>query len=289
MIYKLQPFLAHRLWGGNKLPQAFKAKINNQIGEAWCMSCIENKDCYICEGKTLRQLFLENKEIVAKGWNKDFPILIKLIDAQDNLSIQVHPSIKTEFWHVLNEQPSTLYMGFKKDSSAQEVANILNNGDITQYLNKVDVKAGDSYLINPGTIHAINGGTFLIEIQQSADCTYRLYDYHRKDVDGNERPLHIDKALECIDYKQYKFIKGDNAGHLVSTPFFNVYKYVITTDKQFAADEKSFHAITVIDGEGLIRTVNQEMIVAKYDTIFIPANEGEYKIDGNLTIIQTTL
>lgn len=289
MIYKIKPFLAYRLWGGDKLPQSFYCCINDHIGEAWSLTCVKDKDCFVSSRKTLSSLFKENPNIVAKGWDKPFPILIKLIDAKQDLSIQVHPSFKTEFWHVLNDKPSSLYVGFKEDTTKQEIEDVLKNGDITKKLNKVEIKKGDSYLIPAGTVHAINAGTFLIEIQQSADCTYRLYDYHRKEPNGKERDLHIDKALECIDYKQYKSTKGKDKEHLVSCPYFNVYKHEIIREQTFNADDKSFHAITIVKGQGLVTTANQEVAVKPYDTIFIPASEGEYKVDGSLTIIRTTL
>jgi len=289
MIYKLQPILKHRLWGGNTLPTIFNVNTNDTIGEAWILSCIGNNNSPIGEGKTLKNIFDANKDIVAKGFNGDFPILIKLIDAQKDLSIQVHPEIKTEFWHILNKNPSHLYMGLNKDSSYDEVAKELESGDITKLLNYYEVSYGDSYLIKPGTIHAICKDTFLIEIQQSADVTYRLYDYHRLEADGKERPLHIKESLEVIDYKKFKPLEGNKHDNLITCPYFKVNKLKIAKEQVLEANETSFHSITVLNGKGLIKTNSQEIVLNQYETVFVPANEGIYKLIGDLEVIQVTL
>ncbi len=289
MIYKLQPILKHRLWGGNKLPQIYHQSSNDKIGEAWILSCIDNDNSPIDEETTLLDIFKKDPSIVGKNYQGNFPLLIKLIDAQDDLSIQVHPSIKTEFWHILNTTPSKLYMGFNTDTNKQEIQTLLQQGKITSVLNHFDVKQNDSYLINPGTIHAIGKGTFLIEIQQSADVTYRLYDYNRVDQDNKHRPLHIDQALDCIDYKKLEINQTNNDTHLVNCPFFNVYKHYITDKLTLNANDQSFHAVVILEGSGKVKTNDQAMAFEPYDTFFIPAGTGTYEIDGCATIIQVTL
>jgi len=289
MIYKLKPILKHRIWGGKSLQKIFNIDSNDTIGEAWILSCINDDNCYINNQQTLKDLFSKNKNIVKKGWKGDFPILIKLIDARDDLSIQVHPKIKTEFWHILNTKPSKLFMGLNQDVTKKQIKDALNTSSITSLLNNIDVKNGDSYLIKPGTIHAIGKGTFLIEIQQSADVTYRLYDYDRIDSNGKHRPLHINESLKCLDLNKLNISKHKNKVHLISCPFFNVYRYEIKSTKELCADEKSFNTITVIDGKLDIITPSQIIHLNQYETAFIPASEGKYKITGKSTIILTTL
>lgn len=297
MFYKLNPILTYRLWGGNKLSKLYKQDHKKKYGEAWIMSCLNDKNSSIGRGhfykkryKTLKDLFDHNPNIVKYGYQGEFPLLIKLIDAKEDLSIQVHPSCKTEFWHVLNSRPSHLYMGFKYDTSRKYIENTLKNGDITHTLNHVKVSDGASYLINPGTIHAIGAGTFLIEIQRSADVTYRLYDYHRKDKDGKERELHIDKALNVINYKSYEIKEGNETGLLVKTPYFQVSRddlhYEIATNR---ATKESFHAVVVISGEGHIKQGIHKQYIKTGDCIFIPAGAGKYKVLGKLSIITVTL
>jgi len=289
MIYKLQPILKHRIWGGKFLPKIFNIESNDTIGEAWILSCINDDNCQLNDNQTLKDLFLKNKDIVKKGWTGDFPILIKLIDAREDLSIQVHPSIKTEFWHILNNNPSKLFMGLNQDVSKQQIEESLKESSITSLLNNIDVKNGDSYLIKPGTIHAIGKGTVLIEIQQSADVTYRLYDYNRIDSNGKHRPLHIKESLECLDLKKLEISKHQKTGHLIFCPYFNVYRYGINTSKEFKTDDTSFNSLTVIDGNATIKTDQQTIKLKQFETAFIPASEGKYLVEGKATIILTTL
>lgn len=288
MIYKCKPILTPRLWGGYKLSSIFKSE-KDKFGEAWILSCLGDNNSIIDKNLTLKDIFLKDKNIVKKGYQGEFPILIKLIDAQDDLSIQVHPSVKTEFWHILNKVPSKLYMGLKKDTNRNEIEEVLRNGDITDELNYIDVSNGDSYLINPGTIHAIGKGTFLIEIQQSADVTYRLYDFDRLDKNGNKRELHITQALDVINYNHLDINKSNSTGLLVDTPFFKVNRIDIEKEEAFTCDESSFNSITIIDGNGVIKTDNQSMSINEYDTVFIPAGEGTYTLKGKMTIILVRL
>lgn len=288
MIYKLEPLLTYNLWGGQKLSKIYHKK-TYIYGEAWIMSCLKDMNSPIKGKGTLKDVFNKNKDIVKKGYNGEFPLLIKLIDANDDLSIQVHPEAKTECWHILSSKPSKLYFGLKKNSSKKEISNILKKGDITKLLNHIDVKEGDSLLIKPGTIHAIGKHTFLIEIQRSADVTYRLYDFNRVDKNGKKRELHIDKALSVINYKKQIFPKTNKKGLIIHSSFFNVYKEKVSKENKYNADSKSFHAITVIAGKGEIVSKKQNIKLNTFDTIFIPSNEGLYKIKGKLDIIRVTL
>lgn len=288
MIYQLKPLLIYNLWGGNKLSKIYENKIN-QYGEAWVLSCLKSNNSPIDGKITLKSLFDKNKNIVKKGYRGDFPLLIKLIDANDDLSIQVHPDVKTEFWHILNKKPSKLYMGFKKNTSKIEIDKVLKTGDITKSLNHIPVKLGDSYLIKPGTIHAIGKHTFLIEIQRSADVTYRLYDFNRVDKNGKKRELHINQALKVINYKKLDIKQKKSKNCLVKCDFFTVYKYKINGTKKFCADEKSFHSLINLSGNGYLITDKQKIKIKPFDSIFIPSCEGNYQIKGKLDIILTTL
>ena len=288
MIYQLSPLFTYNLWGGNKLSKIYNKK-STQYGEAWILSCLKDMNSPVSKSKTLKDLFLENKNIVKKGYKGDFPLLIKLIDADDDLSIQVHPNAKTEFWHVLNKNNSHLYMGFKKNTSRPQIEKILKSGDITKTLNHVLVKEGSSFLIKPGTIHAIGKHTFLIEIQRSADVTYRLYDFNRVDKHGKKRELHIAQALKVINYKKLPIKKRKPNKVLVKCPYFTVYQEMVKKSKAFTADDKSFHSLTVLSGKGMIINKKQTIKLKPFDTIFVPASEGKYLVKGNLKLIRVTL
>ncbi|MCQ2796394.1 MAG: class I mannose-6-phosphate isomerase [Bacilli bacterium] len=287
-MYQLSPLFTYNLWGGKKLSKIYQKK-STQYGEAWILSCLKEMNSPISKGKSLKDLFNQNKNIVKKGYKGDFPLLIKLIDANDDLSIQVHPEVKTEFWHVLNKKPSHLYMGFKKNTNRSQIEKILKNGDITKSLNHVAVKEGDSFLIKPGTIHAIGKHTFLIEIQRSADVTYRLYDFNRVDKYGKKRELHIAQALKVINYQKLPIKRNKPSKVLVKCPFFTVYQELIKKSQSFIADDKSFHSLTVLSGKGNIELGKQIIKLKPFDTVFVPASEGKYTIKGQLKLIRVTL
>ncbi len=290
MIYELKPIFTYNLWGGNKLSKIYNIN-KSQYGEAWILSLLNNRNSPIknLKNKTLLDIFNKDKDIVKKGYKGKFPLLIKLIDANDDLSIQVHPKAKTEFWYVLNSNPSRLYLGFKKDTNKNKIKSILEKGDITKSLNHIEAKEGNNYLIKPGTIHAIGKKTFLIEIQQSADITYRLYDFHRVDKNGKERELHIPQALNAINYKKYLNKKVNHSNYLVKCPFFTVYHELINKERTYTAKEDSFHSFTVIKGRGSLIYKMQNINLKPFSTIFVPASSGKYLIKGNLEIIRTTL
>ncbi|MCQ2793960.1 MAG: class I mannose-6-phosphate isomerase [Bacilli bacterium] len=290
MIYLLKPILSPRLWGGNALPVMFNVQSRQKIGEAWLLSCIGNNNSPIMgSNENLLDLFTRNPDIVRVGYRGKFPLLIKLIDARDDLSIQVHPNSKTESWYILSETPSKLYLGFRNKTTKAKVKEVLEKGDITTLLNHVEVKEGDTYLINPGTIHAIGKGTFLIEVQRSDDTTYRLFDFNRLDQNGKKRELHIKEGLDAIDYRQLKVTQTRNRNCLVSCPYFKVYKEKVDGQKSFYADKTSFHSITVLNGSGTITHHKESFRIKAYDTIFVPANDGKYTITGHLNLILATL
>ena len=206
-----------------------------------------------------------------------FPLLIKLIDAKRDLSVQVHPSDdyalknensfgKSEMWHIIDaDEGAGLYVGLKEDSSKEEIERRLKDGTILEALNFVHVKPGDTYIINPGTIHAIGAGVRLIEIQQNSDLTYRLYDYNRLDKDGNPRELHIEKALKVIDYSKYSF-QNNKGSVLADNQYFKVRRESFDGEMEIKADGESFVSFTIIEGNG---TVDGEK-AQQFDTFFLP-------------------
>ena len=212
-LLKLKPSFKDYLWGGHRLVDHYYKEYDGEIlAESWELSCHPDGPSYIANGTytgmTLRQFIeKEGKEVLGTNCAKfeDFPILAKFIDARDHLSIQVHPDNsyalqnegqygKTEMWFVMDCEPgSYLYFGFQKEISKEEFAERIANDTLTEVLNKVEVQKGDSFFIEAGTLHAIGKGILIAEIQQNSNLTYRVYDYNRKDAQGNTRELHIDK------------------------------------------------------------------------------------------------
>ena len=220
-------------------------------------------------------------------------MLIKFIDAKDNLSVQVHPSDeytlanensfgKTEMWYIVEvEQGAGIYLGFNRDVSKEEYETAIKEKRLTELLNFYEVKAGECYFIPSGTIHAIGKGCLICEIQQNSNLTYRVYDYGRKDKNGDTRELHIDKALKVTNLNKFEPITFEDC--LGKCEYFTVQKYKIDSEILLYADEKSFHCLTCVQGNGFIENTRIE----QGDSFFVPANYGNYLLKGNMDIILT--
>lgn len=293
-IYKLIPALKDYIWGGTNLKKYRKTDLDI-ISESWELSFHQDGLSKIEIDNKLVNLsdVVKKEDLGEKASNFPFfPVLIKLIDAKENLSVQVHPSDeyalknensfgKTEMWYVISAlEGAGLYVGFKEDENKENVEKYLHDGTILDHLNFFKVKAGDCYFIPSGTIHAIGKGVTLIEIQQNSNLTYRLYDYNRVDKNGLKRPLHIEKALNVIDYNKYqKEEKRDNL--LGKCKYFTSYKLDASIDKKIYYKD-SFTSITFLSGEGKINDLDYK----KFDSFFISAGE-ECLLKGNGTYILT--
>ena len=288
---KLKPAIKDYIWGGTYFKQFGKGN-QDIIAECWELSIRDDFNCVLASnGKQLKEVI--SKEDIGSNAERFpyFPLLIKLIDAYDNLSVQVHPSDdyalknensfgKSEMWHIISADPGCgLYIGFKKDISKDEVEKRLKEGTLLEVLNFVEVKPGDTYLINPGTIHAIGKGVRLIEIQQNSDLTYRLYDYNRVGKDGQPRPLHIEKALNVIDYHKYQFVKPEGSV-LADNQYFHVERKEFDGELEINADQGSFVSFTFISGSGKV----DDELFQTYDTFFLP-NGKSCKVKGKGIVI----
>ena len=311
-MLKLSPATKDYLWGGTRLMQEYGKSCNgSKLAETWELSCHPDGLCTIVEGEYAGKTLDEYIKIVGKVvlGNKckimeNFPLLIKFIDAKEDLSIQVHPSNeyaleyeeqygKTEMWYILDCQPGAfIYYGFKETITNEEFANHIQNKTLLEVLNKVEVKKGDVFFIEPGTIHAIGRGNLIAEIQQNSNVTYRVYDYGRIGVDGKQRELHIDKAkavTKCTPPKQ----NYDFGSHLVCCDYFTVDKYTLseTTVNKVSGvvDNTSFASILVLGGVGTIKAGEEVMEVKKGDSIFMEAGTGYFEMEGNLEVLFTTI
>lgn len=341
-IMKLEPAFKDNLWGGTKLRTVFGKKCDyDVIGESWELSAHPDGQSVIASGTFAGMYFGEfiekyGEEVV--GWKSSsldrFPVLIKFIDAKNALSIQIHPDDdyalenenefgKNEMWYVVDCEPGTyLYCGLKQDSSKEEIRERIENNTITEILNKIEVHKGDCVMVKAGTIHAIGAGILICEIQQNSNCTYRMYDYDRRDKFGNRRELHISKAIDVVDVKKYKpFVSGNSdvpegAELLVSCKYFECYKYVLgksmdmddSSDKDIgnnddgnsdivakpatdriniSVDTMSFRSIIIIEGSGKITVGENEMDYRAGDSFFVTAGEKVVSVEGTGVIIVT--
>ncbi|MBC9797358.1 type I phosphomannose isomerase catalytic subunit [Sinomicrobium weinanense] len=297
---KFIPILKERLWGGTKLKDVLEKDIDNDItGESWELSAVKGDVSVVAngeyKGKGLQELIdtygaeLLGKS-VAERFGTEFPILIKFIDAKQDLSIQLHPNDelarerhnsfgKTEMWYIMQaDEGSELIVGFNKNVTKEEYTGNLEKNTLTDILNYEKVKEGDTFFINTGKVHAIGAGILLAEIQQTSDITYRIYDFNRKDKNGNTRELHTDLALDAIDYEKkddfkVKYTREKNVPNtMVECPYFTTnYIDVEGHLEHRIAARDSFSIYMCVDGEAEIATGEGKEKIQKGETILIPA------------------
>ena len=315
-IVKLDPAFKDNLWGGTKIRDVYGKKCDyDVIGESWELSAHPDGQSRIAEGYYKGMLFNDYLSIIALGWKCQaqdrFPVLIKFIDAKQALSIQIHPDDeyaleneneygKNEMWYVLDAEPGAyLYCGLSRASSKEEIEERIKNNTITEILNKIEVKKGDVVMVKAGTIHAIGAGIFICEIQQNSNCTYRMYDYDRRDKFGNPRELHIAKSLDVVNPVKYEKDNKCNvmlahnehymSKRLVQCKYFEVIKYEIEDEAKIPVDEASFLSVIVIDGEGTIMTDDndKELKFKAGESFFINAGKRNVVVKGRSTCIIT--
>ena len=318
-IIKLTAHCTDYIWGGNRLREEYgKVMDSDKIAESWELSCHKDGKSIVASGelagKTLAE-YIEAKGNSVLGTNCErfeyFPILIKLIDAKDNLSVQVHPSNdyamrvegeygKTEMWYIVDcEDGAELLYGFKHKISSEEFAERIANNTLLEVTNNVPVHKGDVFFIEAGTLHAIGKGILIAEIQQNSNTTYRIYDYGRVGADGKPRPLHVEKACEVTELVPPKYpttaqgapeaIDGGVKTLLRSCEYFNVNKLELDGNVTLKADSKSFNSILVLDGECTVAANGESVTAAKGDSIFIDAGTGSYTVSGKGELIITDI
>lgn len=307
---KLSPAFKDYLWGGTKLKTVYNKKSDlDRVAESWELSAHKDGQSRVCGGAFDGFVLTEYLQKIGKdalGSNCQkydyFPLLIKLIDAQGNLSVQVHPSDeyalahegeygKTEMWYILDcEEGASLYYGFSRDVTKEEYQAAIQNGELTDILNRVPVKRGDVFFIPAGTVHAIGAGILICEIQQNSNTTYRVYDYNRRDKDGNLRPLHIEKALAVshLEKSPDLAVSPDGDDVLLATcEYFEVKRLRTDGEKNISVNDTSFVSLMITDGCGSLTYEGGEMEFDKGESIFIPAQNAEFTIKGHCEVIQS--
>ncbi len=299
-LYRLEPTTFANVWGGNKLRAFGKSSDADRIGESWELSFVSGSEAK-CDGVPTSELFDKSAWGERAARFDFFPTLTKFIDAREKLSVQVHPSDayalanegqygKSEMWYVVSaDKGAGLYMGFNKEYTPCEISAAISDGSIENMLSFKEVKAGDVFFIPAGTVHAIGGGVLIYEIQQNSTLTYRLYDYMRRDKDGNLRELHIEKAMKVLNtgvYQPEAFDNSDKAGRVIGKcEYFTAREYDVKSPLTINTTKKCFLSLTVISGAGSISAGDSTYTAAAGDSFFAPANEGEIHVDGDMKII----
>jgi mannose-6-phosphate isomerase len=319
MLYplKFSPILKDKIWGGSKLKNLFdKAAETDKLGESWELSGYEGDESVVTNGLLAGNNLTELIEIymgeligdkIYDEYGLSFPLLFKLIDANENLSIQVHPGDKvaaerhnsygkTEMWYVVDaDKGSELIIGFTKDCTRDEYLDALEGGEVENLLQKVPVSKGDVFFIPAGLVHAIGKGVVVAEIQQSSDITYRIYDYKRTDDNGNERELHTDEALDVINFlasvnpKTPYSAQLNEITSLVECEYFttNVLRFDAAVTRNYGTLD-SFVAYMCLEGNLVIECNGEKTTVNKGDTVLIPACIDELGLipDAEATLLE---
>ena len=316
-ILKFKPLLKSTIWGGSKIIP-FKNLDSGQanVGESWEVSGVKDNESVVSEGefegKMLNELVAELKEKLVgeenyERFGNSFPLLVKFIDAQQDLSIQVHPDDetahrqgkpmgKTEMWYALDsDDDATLRVGLRKAITPELYKEMVEDGSIVGALAEYKLKADDCFFIPAGRIHAICKGSFVAEIQQTSDVTYRIYDYKRRDKDGNYRELHTKEASEAIDYTvlddyrtHYTPMRNEGV-QLVSCPFFTTAVYDLDEPMTLDYSElDSFVILIGLKGEATLLTENgDEVSFRQGETVLLPATTGMVKVSGTIKFLET--
>lgn len=311
-LLRLEPSFKDYLWGGHRLVEEYNKQYDGEIlAESWELSCHPDGPSRIRNGayagKTLAEYIeAEGRDVLGRNCRrfKDFPILIKLIDAKDNLSIQVHPSNqyalqnegqygKTEMWVICDcKEGAFLYYGFQKEISREEFERRIKEDTLLEVLNAVPVHKGDVLFIESGTIHAIGKDIVIAEIQQNSNVTYRVYDYGRVGKDGKKRDLHIAKALDVTNRGPVVKRKSSNP-HVASCDYFTVDKLnldgCLMKEMEGFVDDSSFMSILFLEGSGSIQCGGDVMEFKKGDSFFLPAGSGAYEVAGKCEALVTTV
>lgn len=321
--FLLKPACKDYLWGGNRLAAEYGKEYNvSPLAETWECSThpdgVSIVDSGIFKGYLLDGLLKEHPELLGEHPIKTFgcrqlPILVKLIDAQESASVQVHPddayayanekgeSGKAEMWYILDAKDNAkIIYGFRQDVDAGRVKDGIEDGSIEKYLRKIKVKKDDVYFVEPGCVHAIGAGMLIAEIQQNSNLTYRLYDYNRKNKNGEQRKLHVKKALEVANLcssaqpkqpmRVLNYRPGCATELLCRCRYFQVERMLVNTEKQrdgifLHTDETSFLVLLCIEGEGSLVS-STELFFQKGKCIFVPANSNEMELKGKFQMLK---
>ena len=315
-MYRFEPLLKQTLWGGDKIiPFKHLNTKMEQVGESWEISGVKDFETIVAngpdKGKSLNQLVSEMKDqLVGKEnyerFGDEFPLLVKFIDAHQDLSIQVHPSDevahrqgkshgKTEMWYALPSTPGAMLdNGLKQQITPEQYKQMVENDTITDVLARYEVHEGDVFFIPAGRIHTIGAGCFVAEIQQTSDVTYRIYDFKRKDKNGNYRELHTQLAAESIDYTvldnyraEYEPLKNEGV-QVATCPYFTTAVYDLTEPMTLDYSElDSFVILIAVKGEGRLICNGEEMPFQMGDTVLFPATTNEVRVEGEVKFLET--
>lgn len=314
---KFLPYFKSTIWGGDEISRFKGISLNcKDIGESWELSAVPGCESIVADGEdcglTLKDLVVKyREELVGKHvyerFGDEFPLLVKFIDAKDDLSLQVHPDDrlakqrhnsfgKTEMWYILNSQKNAkIHTGLTRQIDVDEYEKRVREKTLMEVVGSYDSTPGDLFFLPAGRLHAIGTGNFLVEIQQSSDITYRVDDYGRRDSEGNLRELHTELAKDAIDYEYYPDCKSTSrpidpaTENLVKCDYFNVNKVTVNGEQSIQNSEDSFMGLVCIGGEGKLKVDGISTSVKQGETLLLPAHVDEFDIEGTMSLLTVVI
>ena len=310
MTLMIQPVFKERIWGGNHLKEFGYEISNDKTGECWGISAHEHGPNMIVNGehvgKTLKELWEENTGLFGVQTTDKFPLLTKILDANDELSVQVHPDDayaqvhengelgKTECWYIIDcDEDAEIIYGHNANDKA-ELEDMIQEGKWNQLFNSIKVKPGDFFYVPSGTVHAIGKGIRILETQQNSDTTYRIYDYDRTDKDGHKRELHIEQSIDVISFNkdnsgteaEVTEVQGNVIRTYISNSFFTVKQLLIEGHYEYTK-QQDYTLMSVLSGEGTLTADGQVYTIKKGDHFILTTEDKEIKLQGKLDIIES--
>lgn len=314
---KFLPYFKTTIWGGDEISRFKGISLNcNDIGESWELSAVPGCESIVADGEdcgmTLNNLVEKYKdELVGRNvyerFGNNFPLLVKFIDAKDDLSLQVHPDDrlarerhdsfgKTEMWYILNSKENAkIHTGLTRQIDAEEYEKRVRDRTLMEVVASYDTTPGDLFFLPAGRLHAIGTGNFLVEIQQSSNITYRVDDYNRRDASGNLRELHTELAKDAIDYRYYPDYKSSSqrideaTEKLVKCDYFDVNKITVDGSRSIRNTEDSFMGLVCIGGNGKLKVDGISTPVRQGETLLLPAHVDEFDVEGNLSLLTVVI
>lgn len=306
-ILFLEGKFREKIWGGKRLREIYSYDIpSDNTGEYWAISDMGDMSSIITngefKGKSLEEVYEKHKELFGNPKEATLPLLVKIIDANNDLSIQVHPDDamareledsrgKTECWYILNEEPASIIYGLKVEDK-NEAIRLIDERKWDELLREVPAKKGDFFFVEAGTVHAIKKGSLILEIQQASDITYRLYDYDRKDDDGKLRDLHLEESKKAIKINENKekikeFEREGLKGRILSqNEYFEVYEYKIEGISEFIK-ENPYRLYSVVGGSGEITIEDRSYEIKKGDFFILTYAVKKFEIKGEISLIES--
>ncbi|WP_251517232.1 MULTISPECIES: mannose-6-phosphate isomerase, class I [Staphylococcus] len=303
----LEPVFQERIWGGAAL-KSFNYDIpNDSTGECWAISAHPNGPNIVKNGKyqgeTLDEVWRNDQALFGENEERPFPLLTKILDANDKLSVQVHPNDdyaqkhegefgKTECWYILDAKEGAEIIYGVNAESQKELIHMIDHKQFDQLFNKVKVQPGEFYYVPAGTVHAIGAGILILETQQSSDTTYRIYDYERTDKNGKQRELHLEQSKDVINLDEtspntkpkYETIQGHSYTQFVSNSFFTIERWIIDGHLDYSKPYQ-YCLVSVIDGHGTVRTEQQSYDVEKGTHFILTVEDENIEFNGDMTFV----